>query len=448
MKHDMKKYNYIIVCALLLALTSCSKFLDVKPVGKVIPTTADEYRSLLAKAYQSIPSDKGLANFRSDEMKVGNDDNDQNSYSYLENWDDASINTTNASFSWQFYYRTIYIANQVIENAGNIKSTDAAVVDQLVGESYLLRAYMHFTLVNLHGEPYTLPGGPASKAIPLVKDTDTEKSRMRDTVEEIYAAILSDIRSAKELINIEKWEASFSYRFNKASVDAFEARVNLYMANWQVALDAAQRVIAADYKLVDMNEELAVLPNQYTSSENIAASEAPLSSNVQRGALAPAQFLTKYSQNDIRLTKYFALEADENGDRKSVKAGSDEFKTTFRLGEVVITAAEAAAELGQSDQAKKFLLDLAKNRYNSDGYQAVQAELETLEGEDLIDYIHDERAREMAFEGHRWFDLRRTTRQQIIKVIKGVSYELKKDDPRYTIPIPRDATQANPNLLL
>lgn len=444
----MKKYNYIIVCALFLALTSCSEFLDIKPIGKVIPTTAEEYRSLLAKAYKTIPSDKGLANFRSDEMKVSADDNDQNSYGFLENWDDASINTTNASFSWQFYYRVIYIANQVIENAGNIKSTDVAVVNQLVGESYLLRAYMHFTLVNLHGEPYTLGGGPASKSIPLMKDADLEKSRFRDTVSDVYASVLSDISAAKELINVDRWEPSFSYRFNKTSVDALESRVNLYMGKWQVALDAAQRVLATDYKLVDMNEELAVLPNHYTSSENIAASEAPISSNVQRGALAPAQFLTKYSEDDLRLTKYFALEAEENGDRKSVKAGSDAFKTTFRLGEFVVTAAEAAAELGQVDLAKASLLDLAKNRYTNEGYQAVQVQLKEMNKDELIDFIHDERARELAFEGHRWFDLRRTTRQQIIKVIDGVSYELKKDDPRYTIPIPRDATQANPNLSL
>lgn len=150
----------------------------------------------------------------------------------------------------------------------------------------------------------------------------------------------------------------------------------------------------------------------------------------------------------MRLTKYFALEAEENGDRKSVKAGTDALKTTFRLGEFIITAAEAAAELGQVDLAKANLLELAKNRYTNEGYQAVQAQLKEMNNEELIDFIHDERARELAFEGHRWFDLRRTTRQQIIKVIDDVSYELKKDDPRYTIPIPRDATQANPNLSL
>ena len=64
----------------------------------------------------------------------------------------------------------------------------------------------------------------------------------------------------------------------------------------------------------------------------------------------------------------------------------------------------------------------------------------------LISEILNERARELAFEGHRWFDLRRTTRSRMVKVLQGKTYILEQDDPRYTIPIPRDAIAANPGL--
>ena len=65
----------------------------------------------------------------------------------------------------------------------------------------------------------------------------------------------------------------------------------------------------------------------------------------------------------------------------------------------------------------------------------------------LIKEILNERARELAFEGHRWFDLRRTTRPSIQKVIDGQSYTLEENDARYTLRIPQAAIDANPGLL-
>ena len=60
--------------------------------------------------------------------------------------------------------------------------------------------------------------------------------------------------------------------------------------------------------------------------------------------------------------------------------------------------------------------------------------------------LRNERRVELAFEGHRWFDLRRTTRQELTKTYKGETYVLQKDDSRYTLRIPADAIEANPGL--
>ena len=67
--------------------------------------------------------------------------------------------------------------------------------------------------------------------------------------------------------------------------------------------------------------------------------------------------------------------------------------------------------------------------------------------EKLVTEILKERARELAFEGHRWFDLRRTTRPEIKKEIEDVTYTLVQDDSRYTLRIPQSATNANPDLM-
>lgn len=44
---------------------------------------------------------------------------------------------------------------------------------------------------------------------------------------------------------------------------------------------------------------------------------------------------------------------------------------------------------------------------------------------DLIKEILEERALELAFEGHRWFDLRRTTRPRIEKVLNGQALSIR-----------------------
>ena len=61
--------------------------------------------------------------------------------------------------------------------------------------------------------------------------------------------------------------------------------------------------------------------------------------------------------------------------------------------------------------------------------------------------IQEERRLEFAFEGHRWFDLRRSTRPRLEKVLDGTRYVLEENDARYTLAIPKEAIEANPGLL-
>ena len=89
-----------------------------------------------------------------------------------------------------------------------------------------------------------------------------------------------------------------------------------------------------------------------------------------------------------------------------------------------------------------------EKRYTTAGYEQKKNEVNSMNQEKLITEILNERTRELAFEGHRWFDLRRTTRPRIEKVLSGgQTIVLEQDDDRYTLRIPLSATNANPNLM-
>lgn len=88
-----------------------------------------------------------------------------------------------------------------------------------------------------------------------------------------------------------------------------------------------------------------------------------------------------------------------------------------------------------------------QKRYTPEAYSAKAAAIHEMGKDALIQEVLNERARELAFEGHRWFDLRRTTRPRLEKVLGGQTYVLEADDARYTLSIPKEATEANPGLL-
>ena len=155
--------------------------------------------------------------------------------------------------------------------------------------------------------------------------------------------------------------------------------------------------------------------------------------------------MKKYDANkDLRRNKYYSLSGDKYISKKSGKA---EHNCTFRTGEIYLNAAEAAAQMNKLPEARTRLLQLMEKRYTPEGYAEKKKAVDAMNQADLIKEILEERALELAFEGHRWFDLRRTTRPRIEKVLNGQAYLLEQDDSRYTLRIPQSAIAANPGLL-
>lgn len=441
--------NIKLLCAVLCmtALYSCDKYLDIQPVGKVIPRTAAEFRALLLQAYSSVPSDRGLATFRSDEMTMDGTlaAEDINTYKDIWIWNDVSPSENTAAFGWRSFYHTSFIANYVIESKDMIEEGTVDEVNQMVGESYMLRAYMHFLLVNLFGEAYTNCDPATTKAIPLKLNSDTEVTLSRNTVAEVYNSILSDLVEAEKYLNVDQWDLGYNYRFNTLSVDALRSRVYLYMGEWAKSLEASQAVLQVNDQLVDMSSS-TVLPNEYNSPENILALEQVMTAQYVRAAKVNTTLWKMYTSSDLRRSKYFNQVTVSN--ILVAKGGSNQYSCSFRVGEIYLNAAEAALMTGESAMpvARTYLLTLIKQRYKSAAYTEKETAINAMGRDELLQEIYDERTRELAFEGHRWFDLRRTTRPRLEKTYSGTTYVLEENDSRYTIRIPREAIEANPGL--
>ena len=227
---------------------------------------------------------------------------DINSYKDIWIWNDISPDESTSTFNWRRYYQVIYEANYTLESRNNITEGSAKEVDQLIGESYMLRAYMHFLLVNLFGEPYTAVADPYSvKAIPLKLNTESEDVLPRNTLGEVFDQIISDLDNAERYMNIEQWQTGLHYRFNTVSVDALRSRVYLYMGKWEESLVASRRVLEKRNELSDLSSEL---PNDFNSAEIIVALEQTMTAAYFRAGKVNTELWRSYNSADQRRSKY------------------------------------------------------------------------------------------------------------------------------------------------
>ena len=436
------KTKILPIALVLLTLTSCNDFLDITPTGKVIAQTGDEFRSLLTYEYHNFAKDRYMTTIRTDEILMENPSNtDKDAYLDLWRWKDDNPAPTTSYFSWRTYYHTLYIANYVIEHQSEITNATTTEVSQLIGEAYMLRAYTHFLLVNLYAESYTHCTPAITRGVPMQLKADVTAVLGCSSIEVVYQQVLKDINEAEKLLQVEKWEEGENYRFNKISAQALRTRVLLYMGDWKNALNSAYSVLETRNELEDLNKS-KILPNSYKSVENIVALER-FSSNLYTIIETPsAEFINMYRTGDQRRTKFYKRITSSSN--SLLKGKSDEFACSFRIAEVYLTAAESAARLGYIDEAKNLLTPLMEKRLNKSALQTTSELIGEMNQEELIEEILNERARELAFEGHRWYDLRRTTRPELKRDYEETIYTLTTK--QYTMRFPAEAVAANPEL--
>lgn len=467
----MKKNLYILLAA--LGFASCD-YLEIEPIGKVIPHKVSEFRALLTDGYYTyaLNNIRLYSSLLSDEVGT---------FDTSEFYDtDYAVALPN-NFTWQYNsqmqelayrdcYRSIFYANSIIDSAQEADpDTSGESKEQLIGEAYAIRAYIHFELVNIYGKPYDPATASTDRGIVLSTYTDIEQKYRPTNVAAVYKLILDDIRQAEEWMIFQKQsESEYNYRFSLDAVQAFKARVLLYMRDWQAAYEAAIELLPK-YKLVDFNTLKTdastgkgdkydkSLPWKPTSTEAILAWERPFnaaSGDYMNACHLSDQLLALFDIQEDKTEEKTRLYSEDLRYNYIASRGSDFIaarvssdRTSLRIAEMYLIAAEAGSYLpSELNKAKGYLLDLQKSRFTAEGYAKKEMEVLAMTAEQLRAEIAADRFREFLMEGHRWLDLRRTTQPALSKTYDVQQYQLQQNDSRYTLPFPQSAISNNPDL--
>lgn len=439
----MRKITTIIaLTAISLINIGCDRFLDIQPEGKIIPVTVEDYRKVLTSAYSKYPVHKSLVALRTDEVNIDDNSADFISYREMAMWKDSNNDAASTEFPWVSFYSVNFYLNQIIIE-GSKTMQDSPEKNQILAEAYALRAYLYFDMVNLYGKPYNGATASTDRGVPINLEIDLEQVLKPSSVQEVYDQVHADLKKAEDLMVEQKQALGVNYRFSKTALLAFEARAALYEGDWNKALNYADQVLAVKGDLSDLNT-VNTPPNHYASPESIMALDNTWDNSIKNLSFASPELIASYNSTaDKRFGMYF----EKNGSKyKVTKGGSLEFKVSFRTAEQYFIKSEALLKLNKLTEAKEILLKVLKNRYTPDGYTSVQNAVSSMDSDELMEFILDERFREFALEGQRWFDLRRANQKKISHTISGKEYILQQNDPRYTIEYPMSAKKNNPNL--
>lgn len=438
----MKHLKYILIIA-LLSVISCNKYLDIEPVGKVIPKSVGDYRSFLTEAYSMLIVNKPLLAYRADELVLVKNTNNTLYYKDIYIWNDDNPDPSTNNYPYAQFYKTIFHVNQIIDESDNIAG-NLEDKHQLVGEAYAFRAFQYFQLINLYAKHYNSSTSKSDRGVPIVTTYDSNQEFRPKSVSEVYDLILSDIDNAEQRLNVDKQNTGYNYRFSKVALKGFKTRVYLYQKQWQKAIEAANEALAIQSSIVDLNVNNNKMPSEYDTPESILALEPVSSYFISVDTYASDALLGAYdTTHDLRFPLYFNL---NNGHYLIRKNANNKYYCSIRTSDLYLIKSEAYAELNKLNEAKQELIDFTKNRYTAEGWNNLKNQINDMDKTALIAEILKERQREFAIEGHRWFDLKRTTQPKITKTYDSQTYVLEQQDGRYVIPFPKLARVNNPLL--
>jgi hypothetical protein len=374
------------------------------------------------------------------------------------------------SQTWLDFYRRINVTNIILKEIDELKVDSPAEENDRVrvkGECHFIRASLYFTLVNLYGKAYSKISAATDLGVPLKlteyieHDKDKETQFQRASVAQIYEQIVKDLKASVDYLT-QSPQPRPLHRASKEAAQLLLSRVYLYMQDWNNAAAIAAQLLENDTRLHQMNEgDSAKIFLSENCSEVLFSQGSMNLHNSMTGAsgdFAVSEELVELydRKNDFRRYFFgtnpnsFAYKLQWKYDTTAIPHVSDIY--TLRISEGYLNLAEAYAMQDNTEGANRYLKTLREKRIK--GYVHTN-----YTGEELINEIRLERRKELCFEGHRWFDLRRYAvcekyphAQKIIhefNVFDGNQnfwdhtdiYELPENDPAYVMQIPKSVLE-------
>ncbi len=354
------------------------------------------------------------------------------------------------------------------------------------GQVYAIRGMCYLELAKCYCKAYDPETAKSELGVVLRSKYFEEEDMSRASLYDTYAFIVSDLEKSMELMNNEDINnTANSTFFTVAAAEALRARAALYMQDWDAAIEYSSKLLddrshlfrlastnalsadgASEFAFMwayDQGPEVIFKIGFTTSSYGGALGQVFLNYNTDFTYFYPDYVPSSwvlnevYGSGDLRRDSYFAGSASGivigrpagmewpllvkyYGNRSLMSASYTTFMhmsmpMPLRLAEQYLIRAEAYCQKGNYTAATADVNALREKRYQSGGAAALTAE-------NWLDFISEERVRELYMEGHRLHDLKRwgkgfTREPQSYSLEEGSSLSITKDNPLFVWPIPQ-----------
>jgi hypothetical protein len=448
--------------AIYLVLTGCKKDLDLRPTDTVDEEVAFNSVAALDKGLNTAYARYGsarvatmLANsLTSDELKFGPNNGGFGQFGFRLQYNSDNSTGSDVIAMFYTYYPMLDQVNRVLAKVDVVPAAGAEIAqrDYIKGQLLALRAMGHFELLEAYSKKYD-PADPLG--IPIMTASCLTCQPARNTVAEVITQVEKDLSDAKALMPAVTVANYNDLDLNPLSVTAYQARIALYKGEWQKAADMATTVINSGIKPLVSGTAFAGIWTDANTNEILFRSRFENSTIVgvqwnNAGIIfSPSDKLTNsYSTDDIRLTSYIGTTAIGRYVKKfsqSSRGPNVVDVKGIRTAEMYLIRAEARAELNDLAGAAADINSIRSMRIT--GYTPISAYASKAAA---ITDIFLERFRELAFEGFRFYDLKRkgmNLQRDASDVDSPLWQTLLSTDPRFVYPIPADELLANRNMI-